>query len=668
MTKVRYKADTAEQAAKQWFSGKTSAGYRTLSLFPFPAPTGGVAFWELRAEHPTAEKITRPLFEAEAGVYELARPDAEFLPFNALEATEQPARGIIWVEGPKKAHAVTQLGCLGLTSGNATSAGPKSKCDFSVLKGRRVLFWPDNDIAGYQHVWEVYERASTAEALFVDVEAVPALAKKSSDVVDAIKAGAFKGREDIGKLPVLKPDEFRAKYFPAIEAREEEKASKNYDPGEHYQIARDFLEDIQGELAYTDGGLFWRWDSRGYWRCLPSEHEILRDIIRFCLKAKYGVGSSGKPKSILELLKHQTHKQLQVGTDEMVINCLSGELHWTGSAWELRKHDREAFRTNIIPHHFDPSARPELFTSVMMQIFDSAVAERFFDDAALTDAVYEGFGYTLLPTSRFERAFWLAGEGATGKSTVLEALMAMLGGEHFGNFSTLSISSIEERFLRFELVGKLANIATEISAGEEIPDGIFKSLVSGEPITVERKYQHPFQFRNQATLWFASNHAPNLNDRTNAFARRLTVIPFVRSFAAVADVNLKQRLREDAGAIFCEAVRAAGELLKRGKLLSPEAVEEAKEDVLAESDPVRAFIRDEYERAPEFGMPASDLYEHYKEWCDDQGFAPGMRATKQRFSKRVYALGFEKLRERDSRIVGGLRPVEDRWRTYAKRL
>ena len=64
---------------------------------------------------------------------------------------------------------------------------------------------------------------------------------------------------------------------------------------------------------------------------------------------------------------------------------------------------------------------------------------------------------------------------------------------------------LKSTFHRASLNNKLANIITESDQGGKLPAAEIKALVSGEAMTVDHKFGHPFVMEPFATLFWATN-------------------------------------------------------------------------------------------------------------------------------------------------------------------
>ena len=54
----------------------------------------------------------------------------------------------------------------------------------------------------------------------------------------------------------------------------------------------------------------------------------------------------------------------------------------------------------------------------------------------------------------------------------------------------------------------------------------------GDTLTAERKFGHPFVFRNRATMIFSANELPGSADLSDGFFSRWVIVPFTRLMLA----------------------------------------------------------------------------------------------------------------------------------------
>ncbi len=138
-----------------------------------------------------------------ACVYRYDTPNGkEFRPWDVLARSRrapdprplynQPqiasASHIILVEGEKAADALIREGLVATTAMNGAHA-PVGKTDWSPLKGKQVLIWPDNDEAGQQYASRAAQAIAQAGASTVAVLHLPDEKPEKWDAADAVAEG-----------------------------------------------------------------------------------------------------------------------------------------------------------------------------------------------------------------------------------------------------------------------------------------------------------------------------------------------------------------------------------------------------------------------------------------------------------------------------------------------
>lgn len=187
---------------------------------------------------------------------------------------------------------------------------------------------------------------------------------------------------------------------------------------------------------------------------------------------------------------------------------------------------------NIITNEFIPHT-PDIFVLNQMNCsyredaYDKHVYGVFKsitrgDENTIT-LLIQMLGYMLVGDCRFQKAFILLGAGRNGKSMFLDMIRNWLGED---NCSSVALEELSERFKPVELVGKMLNIGDDSGHNLLENTAIFKKLVTGDTIMVERKNQQGFQFANKAKMIFAANSLPPTTDKSEGFFRRCIVIPF----------------------------------------------------------------------------------------------------------------------------------------------
>jgi putative DNA primase/helicase len=238
------------------------------------------------------------------------------------------------------------------------------------------------------------------------------------------------------------------------------------------------------------------------------------------------------------------------------------------------------------------------------------------------------------------RAHVRGGEASNGKSTFIKTLQNLLGS---GNYSSLDIATLGQRFQAARIIGKLANL------GDDIPNGflrgdelsMFKKLVTGEQIYSDIKNSDGIEFRPNATMIFSMNSMPRLADTTDGVFRRLAFIPFRNRFEPGMpgyDPTIEHRMAMDENLqrLAVLGLMALPDLIRRGRLTEiPDMVQEV-ETVRINNDVVRRWMVAEcIEESDIIDRWVSDVYAEFAKWARDAG----ENAVKQdEFRRRLLAV------------------------------
>ncbi len=186
----------------------------------------------------------------------------------------------------------------------------------------------------------------------------------------------------------------------------------------------------------------------------------------------------------------------------------------------LVKHDKGIFSTVHIPIAYNRNAECPIFMHFLDDIFEG--------DKELIKLVQEIMGYCLCQSSQAQKFFIFLGGGANGKSLLCNVIASMVGKD---NVSSVSLRQLSGQFDTSDMVGKLVNISTENEMnGMKVDTEILKAISAGDKINVQRKYKDAFTTTITAKLIFAVNQLPNSQDTTEAFFRRLIIVPFNRTY------------------------------------------------------------------------------------------------------------------------------------------
>jgi putative DNA primase/helicase len=127
-----------------------------------------------------------------------------------------------------------------------------------------------------------------------------------------------------------------------------------------------------------------------------------------------------------------------------------------------------------------------------------------------------------------EKAAMLLGDGQNGKSVFLSLVEQFLGEWNVSNQSLQKLN--EDSWAANNLVGRLANVHPDMSDQTVSTMQMFKKLTGRDTVAADVKFENPIRFQNYATLIFACNRMPVLEDDTRGNWRRWILIDFPNTF------------------------------------------------------------------------------------------------------------------------------------------
>lgn len=138
----------------------------------------------------------------------------------------------------------------------------------------------------------------------------------------------------------------------------------------------------------------------------------------------------------------------------------------------------------------------------------------------------EYIAYCMIPSTHLKCSLFLTGPTNTGKSILIKQLIYMLGDL---NMSSVTMHSLNNRFVSTELFNKLLNEDGDGSGGTLRDISAFKKMTGGDRLLYEEKGEKPFMFTPFAKNIFSFNKLPLQKDEnTDAFYGRLRIIELAK--------------------------------------------------------------------------------------------------------------------------------------------
>ena len=241
-------------------------------------------------------------------------------------------------------------------------------------------------------------------------------------------------------------------------------------------------------------------------------------------------------------------------------------------------------------------------------------------DCKLIPLVQEIVGYLLTTNTASQKAFVFWGPARTGKSTLLWVVEYLILGKK--NVSNIPWQEIGDKFKTAELLGKLANVFSDLPSKSIDDTGIFKVVTGEDYLMAEKKNKNPFKFKPFVRLVFSCNELPrNYVDRTEGFYRRLIIVPFNRQIEkSKIDKALKYKFQREKEGILNWALEGLKRLYENNFEFSEnELTDGVKKEYKRENNNVISFVEECCEIDSLFSCSRIEIYEAYKEFCVEAG-------------------------------------------------
>ncbi|KAF1688165.1 hypothetical protein B1992_01760 [Pseudoxanthomonas broegbernensis] len=203
------KMETPQAGARRLFARDIAEGFAPVALHCYADADGQPLFYRPRLKHPDGRKVIKPM-RLDGLRYAMGEPPApkEGKPLYRLPELLADTAAPVWiVEGESCADALAKAGNVATTSGGASSA---DGMDWTPLRGRSVILWPDHDGPGAEYADKV---AGRLRALGCDVRRIDVAALNLPDGGDVVDWLAANPGGDLDTLPMLAAPAVRVEGF-----------------------------------------------------------------------------------------------------------------------------------------------------------------------------------------------------------------------------------------------------------------------------------------------------------------------------------------------------------------------------------------------------------------------------------------------------------------------
>lgn len=215
---------------------------------------------------------------------------------------------------------------------------------------------------------------------------------------------------------------------------------------------------------------------------------------------------------------------------------------------------------------------------------------------------------------------WWIGDGANGKSTLMDAIYKIFPGQ----LSSITVKRLVDGRDTPSLNGTLANVVKESSEGRIEDTEIYKSIGTHEDFRVHKFHsQDDVAVRGNLHHIFSGNSVPSFNDKGWSARRRTFIIPFNERFESDPNFEEKTFTPELFGHIITEVTRYALKLRDQGYRYKWSAVTlGAKVNYDTDANNAEEYAKE----LVASGVVGFDNFNalklDYENWCADLGYVP----------------------------------------------
>lgn len=203
--------------------------------------------------------------------------------------------------------------------------------------------------------------------------------------------------------------------------------------------------------------------------------------------------------------------------------------------------------------------------------------------------------------------------GNNGKGTICQLIRNILGKD---SVVSIPIANFSKQFELANLPHACSVICDENDVSSFSQGlGNLKSVITGDTVSIERKYKESFDYSFHGLVLQCVNDFPKGDDKSGSFRRRLHIIPFENCFTGAEKRYIKDRLiyRTDVLEYILKMVLVDMEY--REQFTETAATKKALESYVKTTNSVVSFLKEILPECKWDLLPATDfLYSAFKSW------------------------------------------------------
>ena len=256
---------------------------------------------------------------------------------------------------------------------------------------------------------------------------------------------------------------------------------------------------------------------------------------------------------------------------------------------QLEKFSPKFIITSKIKTSYNPFAKKPILGGWFD--FDEWLGTLACNDKELVTLLWQVMNEAINPNRTRKKMVLLVGDGNNGKGTFQALLENLIGRE---NISNLKPDQFGKEFYLGALEGKVCNIGDDISNKylDEVSD--LMSIVSGDPVQVNKKGKQPIEARFKLLCIFSGNDLPSARNKTTGWYRRLCIIPFNADFNGETErPEIKDEFIRDKTLLEWVLFQILN-MADFDKFIEPKAVQEMLTEYKNSNDYIKVWVENFY--------------------------------------------------------------------------
>ncbi len=250
--------------------------------------------------------------------------------------------------------------------------------------------------------------------------------------------------------------------------------------------------------------------------------------------------------------------------------------------------------------------------------WDMFLDEIFDGDHEQIELLHEVLGAIITGQHKYQKVFQLFGPTRSGKGTIGQMLVELLG---IGAVASPKIRQIASGGFGLQsLIGKSVAMVTDArldrGAQTSALTEIMLTTSGGDIQTIQRKFKDDYVGYLHAQWLLMSNEPVLLTDLTGTVAKRMVLMETRRGFLGKEDPDLFMRdLKPEASGVLNRCLDGARRFKRRGRFMVPSTIKDRQVEIVREASNVAGFANECLVADASKMTTKEDVYSAYVQFC-----------------------------------------------------